>query len=80
MRKDKTEWIGGKVWQMLSSNLGIDSINMDVEHAQRLGRYQEGVKPRKIIVKNFHTLKVQYPFFFEEIKGHKHLHIRSMLK
>lgn len=40
-----------KVRQMLSKDLGLDGTNMDIERAQRIGQYQEGGRPRKIIVK-----------------------------
>lgn len=36
---------------MLSSNLGVNGTNIDIEHAKRIGQYKEGGKPRKIVVK-----------------------------
>lgn len=40
-----------KVRLMISSNLGLDGTSIDIERAQRIGQYQEGGRPRKIVVK-----------------------------
>ncbi len=39
------------VWEILSSKLGLDDSEMEIEQAQRIGQYQEGGKPKKIVVK-----------------------------
>ena len=36
---------------MFSSDLGLDSTKMDIERAQRIGQFQEGVRLRKVYVK-----------------------------
>lgn len=40
-----------KVRDILSSKLGLDDSEMEIERAHRIGQYQEGGKPRKVVVK-----------------------------
>lgn len=40
-----------KVRHMITSRLGLDGVNMELERAHRIGQYQEGGRPRKIMVK-----------------------------
>lgn len=39
-----------KVQQMFSSNLELDCTKIEMERVQRIGQYQEGGRPRKIMV------------------------------
>lgn len=52
--EEKGETTGGleiKIQQMLSEKLGLDGSNIEIEKVHRLGKFQEGRRPRKIIVK-----------------------------
>ncbi len=40
-----------KFTTILSSKLGLNDSEMEIEWAQRIGQYQEGGKPRKNVVK-----------------------------
>lgn len=43
-----------KVREILSSKLGLDDSEMEIERAHRIGQYQEGVSPEKLLV-NFYV-------------------------
>lgn len=50
-----------KVRQILSSNLGQDGTNIDIERARRIGLYWEGGMPRKKVVQLLKTDSVSFP-------------------
>lgn len=35
-----------KVYNLFSSNLGLDTKSIEIEHVQRLGQHKEGARPR----------------------------------
>lgn len=40
-----------KIQQMLAKNLDLDVSNIEIERAHRIGQFQDGRRPRKVIMK-----------------------------